>query len=153
LPRSTLVRPSNTIFPDTVSGKSARSQGWIALEVIFGTTENFHKETLHFEVVDFKRPFRAIFGRVAFAKFMAPPYYTYMKMKLSGPKGGITIVGDLQKATECEKGSAVFVDSTLNDEELAQFKNTFDFNYMASAKRLADEAALTSKLAQETKKI
>lgn len=39
-----------------------------------------------------------------------------MKMKMPGPKGVITIVGDLKKAAECEKGSAVFTEVGLGAE-------------------------------------
>ena len=39
--------------------------------------------------------YHAIFGRLALAKFMAVLHYTYMMLKLLGPKGIITMRGDV----------------------------------------------------------
>jgi hypothetical protein len=44
-------------------------------------------------VVDLNIPYHALLGRPALAKFMAVPHYTYLKMKLPGPRGVITIAG------------------------------------------------------------
>jgi hypothetical protein len=35
--------------------------------------------------------FEAILGRPCYAKLMAVPNYTYLKMKMPGPKGVITV--------------------------------------------------------------
>ena len=48
-------------------------------------------ETLTFEVVSFHGTYHAILGRPCYAKFMAIPNYTYLKMKMLGPGGVITI--------------------------------------------------------------
>ena len=46
---------------------------------------------LTFEVVDFPGSYHAILGRPCYAKFMAIPNYTYLKLKMLGPNGVITV--------------------------------------------------------------
>jgi hypothetical protein len=48
-------------------------------------------ETLTFEVVGFSGTYHAILGRPAYAKFMVVLNYMYMKLKIPGPKGIITV--------------------------------------------------------------
>ena len=59
-------------------------------------------ETLTFEVVRFHRTYHAILGRPCYAKFMAIPNYTYLKLKMLGPYGVITISTSFQRTYECE---------------------------------------------------
>ena len=79
-------------------------------------------ESIRFEVVPFKSAYHAIFGRPAFAKFMARPCYIYSKLKMLGPNGTITINGNFKKAKECERGNAAFVEAILHAEELADMR-------------------------------
>ena len=65
------LKPSNTVFHGVVPGKSAYPVGKIALEVAFGDEHDSRSETLTFEVVKIRRPYHALFGRPAYAKFMA----------------------------------------------------------------------------------
>lgn len=44
-----------------------------------------------FEVVDFSGFYHAILGRLCYAKFMVVPNYIYLKQKMLGPNGVITI--------------------------------------------------------------
>lgn len=53
---------------------------------------NFRRETLTFEMVDFHVTYHTILGRPCYAKFMAVPNYTYLKLKIPGLKG-ITTIG------------------------------------------------------------
>ena len=53
-------------------------------------------EMLTFEIADFPGAYHAILGRPCYAKFMAIPNYTYLKLKMLGPHEIITIGGDLQ---------------------------------------------------------
>jgi hypothetical protein len=92
---------SNMQFHGVILGKKAKSLGQIALDVIFGDSKNFWKEKLMFEVVDFHSAYHAILGRLAYARFMAHPCYMYLKLKMPGPKGVITITGNRQRAKEC----------------------------------------------------
>ena len=65
--------------------------GQIDLPVTFGHPTNSRTETLTFEVVGFHGTYHAILGRPCYAKFMAVPNYTYLKLKMLGPCGVITI--------------------------------------------------------------
>ena len=85
------LRPSPTPFHGVVPGMEALPLGQIDLPVTFGTQRNFRTETLTFEVVGFPGTYHAILGRLAYAKFMAVPNYTYLKLKIPGPKGIITV--------------------------------------------------------------
>jgi hypothetical protein len=57
----------------------------IDLSVTFGDAVHYQKEALSFEVVDFQGPYRAIFGRPCYVKFMVVPNYTYLKLKMPRP--------------------------------------------------------------------
>jgi hypothetical protein len=76
--------------------------GTIDLRVTFGEAANFCQEILSFEVVDFQDTYHAVLSISCFIKFMVIPHYAYLKMKMSGPKGIITISGDLQNAYQCD---------------------------------------------------
>ena len=65
--------------------------GQIDLPVTFGDPSNYRMEILTFEVVGFPRTYHAILGPPCYAKFMAIPNYTYLKLKMSGLGGFITI--------------------------------------------------------------
>ena len=76
--------------------------GQIDLPITFGDQFNYRTKTLTFEVVGFPGTFHAILGRPFYAKFMAVPNYTYLKLKMSGPGGVITIDTSFQRAYQCE---------------------------------------------------
>ena len=78
------------------------SLGQIDLSITFGDPSNYRMETLTFKVVMFHGTYHAILGRPCFAKFMAVPNYTYLKLKMPGPCGVITIDTSFQRAYECE---------------------------------------------------
>jgi hypothetical protein len=83
-------------------GRRTEPVGRIDLPICFGTPSNFRKETLTFKVVGFHRTYHAILGRPCYAKFMAVPNYTYLKLKIPGPKGVITIGPSYEHAYECD---------------------------------------------------
>ena len=76
--------------------------GRIDLPVCFGTAANIRNETLTFEVVGFRGTYHAIIGRPGYAKFMAIPNYTYLKLKMPDPKGVITVSSSFEHAYECD---------------------------------------------------
>jgi hypothetical protein len=78
------LRPSTTPFHGVAPGKRVQPLGQIDLPVWFGTPSNYRKEMLTFEVVGFRGVYHAILGRPSYAKFMAVPNYTYLKMKMPG---------------------------------------------------------------------
>jgi hypothetical protein len=73
--------------------------------VMFGRKDNHRHEPIWFEVVDLNSPYHALLGRPALAKFMAVPHYAYLKMKLPGPRGVITVTGCYKKSLECARAS------------------------------------------------
>jgi hypothetical protein len=60
-----------------------------------GTGDNKCKEMLTFEIVSFDIVYNCIFGRPFLLKFMVVIHTTYATLKMSGPKGVITIKIDL----------------------------------------------------------
>ena len=77
-------------FHGIVPGKRTQPLRRIDLPVCFGTPSNYRKEVLTFEVVGFKGTYHAILGHLCYAKFMAIPNYTYLKLKMPGPNDVIT---------------------------------------------------------------
>ena len=76
--------------------------GIVDLRVTFGQVANYLHEILSFEVVDFQDTYHAVLGIPCFVKFMAIPHYAYLKLKMPGPNGIITISGDHQNAYQCD---------------------------------------------------
>jgi hypothetical protein len=91
------LKPSQLTFHGIVPGHSCTPMGRVQLEVFFGKKGNSHHEPIWFEVVDISSPYHALLGRLALAKFMAVPHYTYLKMMLPGPRGVITVSGCFKK--------------------------------------------------------
>ena len=85
------IRPTGAPFHGIVPRKQAIPFGQIDLPITFGDPSNYRMETLTFEVVGFHGTYHAILGCPCYAKFMAVPNYTYLKLKMSGPCGVITI--------------------------------------------------------------
>ena len=79
-------------------GKEAVPLGQIDLPITFGDPSNYRIETLTFEVVGFHGIYHSILGRPCYAKFMVVPNYIYLKLKMSGPCGVITIGTSFQRA-------------------------------------------------------
>lgn len=63
---------------------------------------NFRTETLTFEVVGLWGTYHAILGRPCYVKFKAIPNYAYLKLKMSGPAGTITVDTMAQHAYKCK---------------------------------------------------
>jgi hypothetical protein len=100
------LRPTPTVFHGIVPGHCCQPIGRITLEVMFGKPDHFRTERIEFEVVDLVSPYHALLGRPALTKFMAVPHYGYLKMKLPGPKGVITIAGDYRRSMDCATQSS-----------------------------------------------
>src|SRR4051812_618392 len=102
IPRS-VWRKSSTVIHGVVPGEAATSLGIIELEVVFGSRRNFARQTLEFEVLDWWSQYHAILGRQAFAQFMAVPHYAYLKLKMPGSTGVITVNGSFIKSDQCDR--------------------------------------------------
>src|SRR4051812_40072440 len=117
---------SQTIFHGIVPCKSARPVGKIYLETTFGNAENFHSEIIPFEVVYLESPYHAILARPAYTRFMARPCYVYLKLKMSGPYGPITVEGSRSRATECDQQHVKFAESACAKEDLLAYQEKVD---------------------------
>jgi hypothetical protein len=112
------LRPSTTPFHGVAPGKRVQPLGQIDLPVWFSTPDNFRKKTLTFEVVGFRGAYHAILGRPCYAKFMAVPNYTYLKMKMPGPKGVITVGSSIEQAFDCDVECVEHAEALVLDEAL-----------------------------------
>jgi hypothetical protein len=99
------LKPTKLTFHRIMPGYSCTPMGRIKLEVLFGGKDNHRGEPIWFEVVDLSSPYHALLGRPALAKFMVVPHYAYLKMKLPGPRGVITVTGCYKKSIECGASS------------------------------------------------
>ena len=97
-------------------------------------------ETLTFKVVGFHGAYHAVLGRPCYAKFMAVPNYTYLKLKIMGPCGIITIGTSLQCAYECEVECYDHAVAIVASKELAAIR-----------KEVAEEAPNPKQLARSFK--
>ena len=85
------LHPTRAPFHGIVLGKQAMPLGQIDLPITFRDQFNYRTKTLTFEVVRFPGTFYAIQGRPCYVKFMVFPNYTFLKLKMLGPHGVITV--------------------------------------------------------------
>ena len=71
----------------------------------------------------------------------------YLKLKMPGPNGNITIDGDRYVALECEDGDATYAESACAEEELKLYKLQVDPEDMTLLKKPATESKLKFKSA------
>ncbi|XP_062195343.1 uncharacterized protein LOC133898688 [Phragmites australis] len=110
--RRSALKPYPTFFRIT-PGSSAKPLGQIELPVTFGLPNNFRTERVLFDVADFGTAYNAILGRPALAQFMGVAHYAYQAIKIPGPKGAITILGNQKTALHCDKRSLDMVELTF----------------------------------------
>jgi hypothetical protein len=113
-----MIRAGAAPFHEIVPGKRVLPLGQLDLPVCFGTPSNFRRETLTFEVVGFRGTYRAVLGRPCYAKFMAVPNYTYLNLKMSGPKGIITVGSTYCHAYECNVECMEYAEAIAESEAL-----------------------------------
>jgi hypothetical protein len=136
IPRSAL-RPSTAPFHEVVPGIEALPLRKIDLPITFGNVRNFRTKPLTFKVVGFSGTYHAILGRPAYAKFMVVPNYTYLKLKIPGPKGIITVGPMYQRAYECDVECFQFAEATIRSERLHVEPRSEDQDVPESSKRAA----------------
>jgi hypothetical protein len=61
---------------------------------------------LIFDIVPFLSGYHALLGRTAFARFNAAPHYAYLKLKMPGPRGVITVNGNMERSLRTEEHTA-----------------------------------------------
>ena len=84
----------------------ARCTGSLTLEVVFGSPDNFRSEDLIFDIVPFCSGYHALLGRTAFTRFNAVPHYAYLRLKIPGPRGVITVNGNMERSLRTEEHTA-----------------------------------------------
>ena len=97
------IKPSKTTFKGVIPGVEAHCIGSITLEVVFGSPDNFRSEELIFDIVPFCNGYHALLGRTSFAKFNAVSHYAYLKLKMPGPRGVITVNGNIERSLHTEE--------------------------------------------------
>ena len=101
-----------------IPGTQAYPLGQIDLPVMFGDRANLRSEVLTFEVVDFLWSYHAILGQPCYAKFMAIPNYTYLKLKMSGLNGVITVGSTFLHAYTCDCKHYELTTTVINSAKL-----------------------------------
>ncbi|XP_066358113.1 uncharacterized protein [Miscanthus floridulus] len=112
------LRGDTTPFNGIIPRKRTRPLGCIDLPVCFDTPSNYHKEVLIFEEVGFRGTYHAILGRLCHAKFMAVPNYTYLKLKMPGPNGVITIECTYEHAYDWDVECIEYAEALVEAETL-----------------------------------
>jgi hypothetical protein len=112
------IRVGAAPFHGIVPGKRVLPLEQLDLPVCFGTPSNFRRETLTFEVVGFRGTYHAVLGRPCYTKFMAVPNYTYLKLKMSGPNGVITVGSMYRHAYECDVECMVYAEAIAESKAL-----------------------------------
>ena len=78
----------------------------------------------------FSSGYHALVGRDAFASFQAIPHYGYVKIKMPGPNGIITLASDPDVALRAENKTAALALEALSEalaaEELTMMCATMD---------------------------
>ena len=100
------IKPTRTTFKGVIPRVEAGCTGSITLEVVFGSLDNFRSEELIFDIVPFCSGYHALLGRTAFARFNAVPHYAYLKLKMPGPHGVITVNRNMDRSLYTEEHTA-----------------------------------------------
>jgi hypothetical protein len=124
--KENMLEPSQTTFHNIVPGLSCASMGKIRIDVMFGNRDNCRVENLMFEVVDLESPYHALLGRPALAKFMASTHVAYLKMKMPGPGGVITIIGDYKRSMACALARSNLAETLIIVEEKKKLKRVVE---------------------------
>jgi hypothetical protein len=111
------IRADALPFHGIIPGKRVQPLGQLDLPVCFETPSNFRRETITFEVVGFRGTYHAMLGRPCYAKFMAVPNYTYLKLKMPGPNGVITVGSTYRHAYECDMECVEYAEALIADQE------------------------------------
>jgi hypothetical protein len=112
------IRAGAAPFHGIIPRKRVQPLGQLDLPICFGTPSNFRKETLTFEVVGFRGTYHAVLGRPCYAKFMAVPNYTYLKLKMPSPNGVITVGPTYRHAYECDVECVEYAEALTESEAL-----------------------------------
>ncbi|KAK8454893.1 hypothetical protein SEVIR_4G048350v4 [Setaria viridis] len=90
-----MLTSTNSPFYGVVPGNATVPLDQVVLPATFGTKEHYQTKYIRFEVTDFETSYHAILGKPALAKFMTILHYVDLVLKMSGPKGVLSLRGDL----------------------------------------------------------
>ena len=135
----TNLEATDTSFHGIVPGKPEVPLGKIGLDVIFGTQDNYRRERIEFEVVDWPSQYHAILGRPAFARFMAVPHYAYLMVQMPGPRGTITVRGSFTRSDNCDPDFNKISEFFGMQQELASIRETKNYNVLPDARKEVPE--------------
>jgi hypothetical protein len=145
------LKPTDCSFHRIVLGSANHPLWKIELDVCFGDSDNFRREKLEFEVMDWPSQYHVIMGRPAFVKFMAVPHYVYLTLKIPGPKGNITVQGSFKVSNTCDKEFNRMAQTFGMTAKYARLKGKTDHNVIPDIGRsLLDQAFGAT---QDSKKI
>ena len=102
----TIIRHVNTSFEGVTPGPDTHCTGSLRLEVMFGFPNNFRREKLTFHIAPFSSSYQALLGREAFAHFNAIPHYASLTLKMTGPRGIISLKGNIECSSRAEDCAA-----------------------------------------------
>ena len=92
--------------------------------------ENYRSEEIKFQVAPFSSGYHTLLGRDAFASFQAIPHYRYMKLRMPGPNGIITLASDPDIALRAENKTVARALEALSEalaaEELTALHSIVD---------------------------
>jgi hypothetical protein len=145
------LKPTDCSFHGIVSGGANYPLGKIELDVCFSNSNNYHREKLEFEVMDWTSRYHAILGHPAFTKFMAVPHYAYLTLKIPGPKGTITVQGSFEVSNTCDKEFNRLAQTFGMTAEYARLKGETDHNVLLDVGRSLPDQAFDA--TQDSKKI
>ncbi|XP_010233237.1 uncharacterized protein LOC104583169 [Brachypodium distachyon] len=141
----TKLPATDTTFHGIIPGKAATLLGRISLDVVFGSSGNFRRERLDFKVVDWPSQYHVVLSRVALARFMAVPHYAYLKLKMPGPNGVITVSGNFTRSDSCDKEFHKISESFGMHEEFEQLKASTGFEQTPVSKKPAYQSEFNKK--------
>ena len=75
-------------------------------------------------MVDFLGSYHAILGRPCYAKFMAIPNYTYLKLKMLGSNSVITMGSTFSHAYTCDRKHYELATTVINSTKLLELRNS-----------------------------
>ena len=114
------IKSTKMTFKGIIPSIEAHCIGSITLEVVFGSPDNFRSEELIFDIVAFRSGYHTLLGRTAFARFNAVPHYAYLKLKMPGPRGVITVNGNTERSLRTEDHTAALA-AEVRSSLLRQF--------------------------------
>jgi hypothetical protein len=131
------LKPIDCSFHEIVPGSANYPLGPMALDVCFGNHQNYRREELDFEVMDWPSQYHAILVRPAFSRFMAVPHHTYLVLKMPRPNGIITVKGSFKLI--CDKEFHKMAQTSGMTVEYGQIKGKIKKEIVTTTRQLEEE--------------